>query len=91
MNMCLILKSTYTGKSAELTTDDNEKLGLGEYVVHKMTENLQGKGYHVYFDNFFTSEKLMNQIYKKDIYCCGTVKTNRKNLPKNLEDKKLTR
>ncbi|KAJ8946938.1 hypothetical protein NQ314_008737 [Rhamnusium bicolor] len=79
-------------KLVEGNQDDIKELGLGEYVVHKMIEGLEGKGYHIYFDNFFTTERLMRLMYKKEIYCCGTVRSNRKNLPNNLKnDNKLTR
>ncbi|KAJ8965741.1 hypothetical protein NQ314_003930 [Rhamnusium bicolor] len=57
-----------------------------------MTEGLEGKGYHIYFDIFFTTERLMKLMYKKEIYCCGTVRSNRKNFTNNLKNhNKLTR
>lgn len=34
----------------------------------------------------------MRLMYKEDIYCCGTVRNNRKNLPKNMKnDHKIQR
>ncbi|KAG5882135.1 hypothetical protein JTB14_005964 [Gonioctena quinquepunctata] len=64
---------------------------MGERVVHTMTDGLEGKGYHVYFDNFFTTERVMRDMYKKKIYCCGTVRQNRKKNPKLKTDKALAR
>ena len=43
----------YTGKES-----GGEKQ-LGHRVVKDLTEHLKGKGHHVYFDNFFTSQKLL--------------------------------
>ncbi|KAG5895860.1 hypothetical protein JTB14_012245 [Gonioctena quinquepunctata] len=56
-----------------------------------MTDGLEDKGYHVYVDNFFTTERVMRDMYKKKIYCCGTVRQNRKHFPKLKTDKALTR
>lgn len=44
----------YTGKEGNKIEHN-----LGERVVTDLTEELQGKGYHVYFDNFFTSVHLV--------------------------------
>lgn len=73
----------YTGKQ-----EAGIETALGERVVHDMTAGLEGKGYHVYFDNFFTTTNLMESLEKGGIYACGTVRSNRKNLPKNLASEK---
>ena len=51
--------------------------------------DLLGKGYHVYMDNYYTSPELFNELYLKDTYACGTVRKNRKGLPKGVGDAKL--
>ena len=48
----------YTGKG-EIQT---RQIGLGEYVVKALTSGLKMKNHHVYFDNFFTSVKLLEDL-----------------------------
>ncbi|XP_018403038.1 PREDICTED: piggyBac transposable element-derived protein 3-like [Cyphomyrmex costatus] len=75
----------YTGK-----TESTEKQ-LGARVVKDLTRHLVGKGYHVYFDNFFTGMDLMISLKKDIILACGTVRSNRTRLPKSdMQDKKMT-
>jgi len=47
-----------------------------EYVGHKL-----------YMDNFFSSPKLFDNLQTKTINCCGTVRPNRKGMPKNFGHK----
>ena len=56
--------------------------GLGEAVVLKLTEKIEHIGCQVYVDNFFNSPSLQIILLQKGIYCAGTVRTNRKLLPK---------
>lgn len=77
----------YTGKHA-----DHPETGLGERVVLDMTKGLEGKGHHAYFDNFFTTTNLLLTLQERQIYSCGTVRANRKNLPSGLKaDKAMSR
>ena len=38
------------------------------------------KHYHVFFDNFFSSVKLLRHLEAQNTYACATVRTNRKEL-----------
>lgn len=76
----------YTGKKGNST----EKK-LGERVVLSMTEALCGYNHTIYFDNYFTSVDLMEQLKAKNILACGTVNKTRINLPKFEDDKSLSR
>ena len=65
--------------------------GLGSQVVKTCIEksNLAGQGYHVYMDNFFTSPALLEDLYQNcQTGACGTVRLNRKGLPKDIMKKK---
>lgn len=64
---------------------------LGERTVLKMSQPYHEKGYCFYFDNFFTTFELLDQLLKKQTFGCGTLRANRKHYPKDLliEDKKL--
>ena len=60
---------------------DLDAHGLGHYVVTSMTKPFHSKYHHVYFDNFFNSTKLLQDLLVKKTYACGTVRSNRKGLP----------
>ena len=70
----------YLGKDKDEEIDTSK--GLGHYVVMNMTKPFNGKGRHVYFDNFFNSPALMEDLLKEKTLACGTVRTNRKGLRK---------
>ncbi|KAL1448775.1 hypothetical protein MTO96_028145 [Rhipicephalus appendiculatus] len=75
----------YEGKNASRPSD----LGLGEHIVLSLSENVQ-PGSQLYFDNYFTSTRLMEALAKKNILAVGTVRVNRRDLPKEMkEDNKL--
>ena len=73
----------YLGKDKDGEADTAK--GLGHYVVMNMTKPYHGKFHHVYFDNFFNSPALMEDLLKEKTLACGTVRTNRKGLPKALK------
>ena len=53
----------------------------------KLTENLNNKYHHVFFDNYFTSFQLLEDLEKDSIYGCGTAHKDHKEFPaavKNL-------
>ena len=54
---------------------------LGARVVKDLTKPLRGKFHHVYFDNFFTSVKLLEDLEKDGLYACGTARSNRVGFP----------
>ena len=45
-------------------------------------EDIQGKNYFLFFDNFFSSPTLLADLISSQIYCVGTVAANRKEYPK---------
>lgn len=73
----------YTGKQ-----EYGAELGLGEKVVSNLTCKLEGTKFHICFDNFFTSVKLMENLFQKDIFATGTIRANRKGLPTCARQKK---
>lgn len=70
----------YTGKRQDGAVEQN----LGYRVVHELTRNFTGKNHHVFYDNFFSSVKLAEDLLEDDIYSCGTARANRKEFPKDL-------
>ena len=59
--------------------------GLGARVVKTLTSDLKGKHHHVYFDNYFTSLGLLEDLEKDKIYACGTARKDRKGFPDLLK------
>ena len=72
----------YTGRHR-----DGIQRGLGYSVVTRLCRGIEGKWYNVYFDNFFTSYPLLEDLYSKKILACGTVRQGRKEFPAVLFDK----
>ena len=55
--------------------------GLGYDVVTKMITPFMNRNHHVYFDNFFSSVRLMEHLRVQKTFACATVRVNRKDLP----------
>lgn len=58
-------------------------------MVKDLTRKITLKGHHMYMNNFFSSPKLFSDLYVEDIYCCGTVHSNRKGMPESIRSCKL--
>ena len=50
-------------------------------VVLRLLEGLEGRGHHVYMDNFYSSPSLYKDLKDKGIGACGIVRLNRKGMP----------
>ena len=75
--------SVYLGKEADVPRLN----GLGYDVVTKMARPFLKMHRDVFFDNFFTSTKLMEDLLAQDTYACGTVRSNHKDLPPCAKNK----
>ena len=58
---------------------------LGQRVVKDLTRLLKGKNHHVFFDNFFTSEQLLQDLLDDGILACGTARKDHKGFPPALK------
>ena len=85
--------SIYQGKHGETEkVDVPDCFGLGEKVVIHLTSDLVGKNHKVYFDTYYSSIPLAEYLLLEKVFCCGTIRSNRKYLPKDLKcDKDLKR
>ena len=82
----------YVGKDAIETNEHKElakNLGKSGAVVPKLMSGLFDKGYHLYIDNWYTGEKLLNFKKDCDTVACGTAMGNRIKAPKSLKDQPL--
>ncbi|GBL73505.1 PiggyBac transposable element-derived protein 4 [Araneus ventricosus] len=75
----------YCGKSGSTPRTKN---GLGYDVVMHLAKGLESKN-HTCFDRFFSSVNILLDLYKVGIFACGTVMSNRKNLPPGMKILKL--
>ena len=66
----------YTGK-----TDYSPGHGLRYHVVMSMVEPYLDKHHEVYFDNFFSSPKLAEDLLERKTYSCSTIRPHRKGWP----------
>ncbi|XP_056107732.1 piggyBac transposable element-derived protein 4-like [Rhinichthys klamathensis goyatoka] len=71
--------SVYTGKNTFPTGH-----GLSyDAVTSLLDHTFLGSGYHVYTDNFYTSPKLLKDMFAVKFGACGTYRDNRKDCPRN--------
>ncbi|GBP93433.1 PiggyBac transposable element-derived protein 4 [Eumeta japonica] len=68
----------YTGKRTS-----GIEYGLGESVILQLTRKVEGLGCEIYMDNFFNSPLLQYKLVDQNTKACGTVRINRKYLPKS--------
>ena len=66
-------------------------VSLGEEVILQLTKGLEQSFCTVYFGSFFNSPKLIEKLFQKDIYGIGTVRADRKQMPKMIDNKQMKR
>jgi hypothetical protein len=66
----------------------NKDINLGEYVVMKLAEPFTMKGRSITTDNFFTSISLAKKLSEKNTFLVGTIRANKRELPKSVKSKK---
>ena len=55
---------------------------LGPSIIRTLTSNLpEGRTYHIFADNFFTSIPIVNELQQKKMFFTGTIKNGRVGLP----------
>ncbi|XP_033730112.1 piggyBac transposable element-derived protein 4-like [Pecten maximus] len=59
--------------------------GLGYNVVTSLCDDIHYHNHHVYFDNYFTGVKLLEDLHDHGIYACGTCRSNRSGFPKEFK------
>lgn len=53
-----------------------------------MLLNIINQGYHLFFDNFYTSVHLLKELLRKGLLACGTIIKNRRGFPECLKNVK---
>ena len=54
-------------------------------MVLDLARRLEGKKYHLYFDNFFSAVSLLDALLGKGHYTCGTARQNYRDFPDALK------
>lgn len=72
----------YTGKDPSRPLHPK---GLAYDVVMTLAETYLGKGHIIYTDNFYTSPVLLKDLHDNKTYGSGTIRTNRKHFPKDIQ------
>ena len=73
--------NVYTGKDTNGKSDH----GLAYDVVMKLVAPFLFQGYHLYIDNFYTSRKLLDELYQCEMYTTGTFRIDRKDVPSDVK------
>ena len=69
-----------------LGRDQYRGASVGQAVVEKLTEGLEGKNFHVFYDSFFTSVSLAKSLLEKRIFSCGTINQKQERIPIGFEE-----
>lgn len=70
----------YTGSSTDITHTPG--LGVSGSVVLTLLKPYLGRGHTLYVDNWYTSPSLFNHLLRGKTGACGTVRANRKGMPR---------
>ena len=68
----------------------DESLDLGDRnyshaIVVALLDGLEGRGHHVYMDNYYSSRALFSELRDLGFGACGTVRINRRGLPPEMK------
>ena len=74
----------YTGRLG-----DRVETRLGSRVVQSLTKDFKGKHHMVFFDKYFTSCNLLEDLVEDGMYGCGTARKDRRGSPNELKNLKL--
>ena len=78
------------GKRTEIT---NISKGLSYAVVFKLLPDIFNQGYSLFMDSFYTTYNLVNDLFKKQVYVIGAVRSNSSAMPtvlkKKMDERKL--
>lgn len=63
---------------------NDKKTPVSQHVVMKLVESILVKAYMLYLDNCYSSPALFVLLRKNNVNAVGTVRKQRKNMPKQL-------
>ena len=72
-------------------SDSSVEKGLAHNVMMTLVSGLEGKGYCVYTDNFYTSPSLFTDLHHNGFDACGTVRLDRKGITETFKKKVVSK
>jgi len=76
--------SVYQGKN-ETLEKEFENSNLGERIVLQLTKPFWNESRLVFFDNYFTTISLLENLRTQQTLACGTIRQNRKGMKQNFK------
>ncbi|KAK7122075.1 hypothetical protein R3I93_023012 [Phoxinus phoxinus] len=86
---CFVLTDSSNGYTVDLSVYTGNGIfptdhGLSyEAVMSLLDKKVLGSGYHVYMDDFYTSPKLLTDLFAMKFGACGTYRDYRKDFPRS--------
>nr|CAH7746879.1 unnamed protein product [Callosobruchus chinensis] len=77
----------YCGKETTQNADPNDPHTVK--VVMDLMQNVVGSGRSLYADNFYSSVVLVKKLQQQKTLYCGTLRSNRRGLPKDFVNRKI--
>jgi len=78
--------SVYVGRESDSATDD---VTAAHTTVRHLTCRVEGLGHKIFMDNFFSSPRLFDDLDRRKMNSCGTVRRNSKDMPRDFGRKQL--
>ena len=78
--------TVYLGRDSHSATDD---MTATHATVRHLTSRIEGLGHKIFMDNFFSSPRLFDDLDRRKINSCGTVRPNRRDMPSDFRPKQL--
>jgi hypothetical protein len=78
--------SVYLGKQRLLAT---QQMSATHGTVVELVKRVRGLGHKLYMDSYFSSPALIDDLVGRKINCCGTVRNNRRGMPKDISSRAI--
>ena len=75
----------------EGATNQPRETSLSSAVVLDLAKYIYDKGHQLFFDNYFSSVDLAEELLAHNTYCCGIARSNRNHYPPCLKKANLER
>jgi len=77
----------HTGRADQMELVDSTDNLVSSRIVLTLVEDLLDRGYQFFVDNFYSSPVLFLQLFQRNMYAVGTVRTGRRGMPATLRTK----
>jgi len=78
--------SVYLGKQRQHATT---QITATHGTVLQLIRRVEGLGHKIFMDNYFTSPDLFDDLFQRKINACGTVRQDRRGMPRDIRRKSL--